>query len=168
MKYDSISGLFTAIADEIRAKDGSSELINPQDLPERVKNLSGIPNVPTLECWKIVLPSDEEQKMSCFNALGYFTGGGGYEIQSISMLFSEIDGNIYGAFGPTQIIGSGSQEVMANIFYVAFMTVGKQGYFPEGVDWFKQECLDICGEQISLSDFLSIAAQAQNYDDVIV
>ena len=39
MKYNSISGLLTAIADEIRAKDGSSELINPQDLPERIAAL---------------------------------------------------------------------------------------------------------------------------------
>lgn len=39
MKYNSISGLFTAIADEIRAKEGSSELINPQDLPERIAAL---------------------------------------------------------------------------------------------------------------------------------
>lgn len=39
MKYNSISGLLTAIADEIRAKDGSSELINPQDLPERIASL---------------------------------------------------------------------------------------------------------------------------------
>lgn len=39
MKYNSISGLLTAIADEIRAKDGSSELINPQDFPERIAAL---------------------------------------------------------------------------------------------------------------------------------
>ena len=168
MKYDSISGLFTAIADEIRAKDGSSELINPQDLPERVKNLSGIPDVPTLECWKIVLPSDEGLKASCFDVLNGFTYGGDYSTQGISMLFSEIDGNIYGAFGPAQIIGSGSQEIMANIFYIAFMNVGRQDFFHGGVEWLKQDCLNICGEQISLSDFLSIAAQAQNYDDVIV
>lgn len=39
MKYNSITGLLTAIADEIRAKEGSSELINPQDLPERIAAL---------------------------------------------------------------------------------------------------------------------------------
>ena len=168
MKYDSISGLFTAIADEIRAKEGSSELINPQDLPERVKNLSGIPNVPALECWKIDMSSSSvEDKQNYLYELTGLASGVNYPMCGKCIILSELDGNIYGGIGPLLIVGSGDEEVMANIFYIAFMNVGEQTYFVENIHYFRENCLDICGEQISLSNFLSMVAQAQSYENQV-
>jgi hypothetical protein len=56
---------------------------------------------------------------------------------------------------------------MANIFYIAFMNVGEQTYFLETIHYFRENCLDICGEQISLSNFLSMVAQAQSYENQV-
>lgn len=170
MKYDSISGLFTAIADEIRAKEGSSELINPQDLPERVKNLSGVPNVPTVECWKITLSSltEEGMKEECISTIKYAFSGFSYSVACYgkAIIFSgtESDGAIYGGMGPEIVYGSSYQELASDVFYILIMNVGNDYYLEDHFSYFK-EMLNACGEQISLSDFLSIAAQAQNYED---
>lgn len=170
MKYDSISGLFTAIADEIRAKEGSSELINPQDLPERVKNLSGMPDVPSLECWKITLSSltDEEIKNECISTIKSFFITSTYSVCNYGkcIIFSgtESDGAIYGGMGPEIVYGSSYQELAADVFYILIINVGNDYYLEDQFYYFK-EMLKFCGEQISLSDLLSIAAQAQNYED---
>lgn len=157
MKYDSISGLFTAIADEIRAKDGSSELINPQDLPERVKNLSGIPDVPTLECWKIT-PRDQDDKYKLFDFLAL--GGEGFS--NLSLAVTEMDGVIYG--GSYIVFGSGGGWVRDQIFYIAFVNKG-DGYYMGFVNELREYVLGACGEQMSISEFLSIVARAENYGE---
>ena len=97
---------------------------------------------------------------------------GRFGVQNLSaiIVLSEIEGNIYGGMGPLYVIGSGNASLTANIFYIAFMNVGDTNSFISGdLQWFK-EMLDYsveqnCGEQISLSNFLSLAAQAQNYED---
>lgn len=40
-KYETVDSLFTGICDAIREKDGTSEQIVHQDIPERIKNLNG-------------------------------------------------------------------------------------------------------------------------------
>lgn len=172
-KNNNLNDFLTDIANAIKTKKGIEDPINAQDFATEISTISGVPNVPTVECWKIDLSSlsDEEPdyiKSNCFLALDVFTGGNGeYGNYGKSILLSEIDGNIYGGIGPLYVIGSGHQEVTANIFYIAFMNVGFQGdfysQFQEHLIWFRESCLDVAGEQISLSDFLSIAAQAQNY-----
>ena len=85
MKYDSISGLFTAIADEIRAKDGSSELINPQDLPDRIKGLEvGGASGSKMRYFKVVSPLPS-------------AGGGDKAIYSLmsQLTRSEVDGKVF-------------------------------------------------------------------------
>lgn len=131
----------------------------------------GIPDVPTLECWKIDLSSlSDEDKESRRNAILNFAYSNGEEKYGKCIVLSEIDGNIYGGVGPLYIIGSGRADPTANIFYIAFMNVGNiNSFISYDLQWFK-EMLDYCveqncGEQISLSNFLSLAAQAQNYED---
>lgn len=41
MKYPTVSALCEGVAGAIRAKEGSTESINPQDFAERIQNLSG-------------------------------------------------------------------------------------------------------------------------------
>lgn len=155
MKYDSISGLFTAIADEIRAKEGSSELINPQDLPERVKNLSGIPDVPTLECWKVTLPSDDMDPL-------YWLLSDIHDHPDHFIVVSEFDGNLYGGFGP--MFGSGNTDYSANIFYVGILINGGNHFKYNCLEGFREYVLNVYGEQISLSEFLSTVSRANNYE----
>lgn len=169
---DKLKKYVTAIAEAIRAKEGSTELINPQDFVNRIKGLGaggGIPDVPTLECWKIDLSSlSDDDKQYHLGELTFFATSESAAKMGKCIILSEIDGNIYGGIGPLRLVGSGSEEIMANIFYVAFMNVGEQNYFVESIQWLKEGCLDIYGEQISLSNFLSMAAQAQSYENQLV
>lgn len=155
MKYDSISGLFTAIADEIRAKEGSSELINPQDLPERVKNLSGMPDVPSLECWKLTLPLDDMDPL-------YWLLSDIHNHPDHFIVVSEFDGNLYGGFGP--MFGSGDTDYSANIFYVGILINGGNHFKYNCLEGFREYTLNVYGEQISLSEFLSAVSRANNYE----
>ena len=52
MSYTTVSGLFTGICDAIRAKEGSTDVINHQDIPARIAALSGgssVSDTPPLE-----------------------------------------------------------------------------------------------------------------------
>jgi hypothetical protein len=173
-----LTSLFTDIADAIRDKKSTSAQISPQDFATEISTISGAPSVPTVECWKIDASSlsDEEpdyMKTSCLNEIYNFTSGRDESLCGKSILLSEIDGNIYGGFGPLYIIGSGRAEPTANIYYIAFINVGYSGYFnssfSESVQYFKEMLNHGVEqnwvEQISLSDFLSLAAQAQNYEN---
>lgn len=177
-KNNNLNDFLTDIADAIRTKKGTEDPINAQDFATEISTISGMPDVPTVECWKIDISSlsDEEpdyMKSSCLDAIYNFTSGSDESLCGKNILLSEIDGNIYGGFGPLYIIGSGWAEIMANIFYIAFINVGYSGYFndsfSENVQYFKamlnygveQNWV----EQMSLSDFLSLATQAQNYEN---
>ena len=177
-KNNNLNDFLTDIADAIRTKKGTEDPINAQDFAMEISNISGVPDVPTLECWKIDASSlsDEEpdyMKSSCLSEIYNFTSGRDESLCGKNILLSEIDGNIYGGFGPLYIMGSGWAVPTAIIFYIAFINVGYSGYFnssfSESVQSFKamlnygveQNWV----EQISLSDFLSLAAQAKDYEN---
>lgn len=151
MKYDSISGLFTAIADEIRAKEGSSELINPQDLPERVKNLSGIPDVPTLECWKITT-EDQDVKYQ-------FMDLDGSMVNNRPLLLGTIGEDVYAGVFP--IFGTGNPPEGVQTFYVAFFDTWLPDYEPiELRDFLSANG----GEKIPLSTYLEVASTVKSFE----
>ena len=131
----------------------------------------GIPNVPTVECWKITLSSlsDGDMKRECTSAIKEFFQYSSYSVSDYgkAIIFSEIEsaGTIYGGMGPEIVYGSSYQELAADIFYILIINVGNDYYLEGNFSYFK-ETLNSCGEQISLSDFLSIAAQAQNYEEI--
>ncbi|MBP3469709.1 MAG: hypothetical protein J6K26_09370 [Lachnospiraceae bacterium] len=57
MMYNSLSELFKGICDAIRARDGTSQEINHQDIPERISSIQGgesnyfeIPESYDIEC----------------------------------------------------------------------------------------------------------------------
>lgn len=104
MKYKTVSALCEGVAEAIREKEGSTALINPQDFVDRIKGLEvggGIPDVPTLECWKIT-PRDMDDKYKLYN----FLVMGGDCSSSMSLGVTEMDGVIYG--GAYIIFGSGT------------------------------------------------------------
>lgn len=110
MKYDSISGLFTAIADEIRAKDGSSELINPQDLPDRIKGLE--------------VGGASGSKMRYLKRTGWLPAAGGGDISIYSAMSQVVryEDSRYSDDGSVQaMIETGSQTLVGNNIYpIAF------------------------------------------------
>ena len=130
----------------------------------------GIPNVPTVECWKITLSSlsDEDMKRECTDTIKNFFIASTYSVchygKCIIFSGTESDGTIYGGMGPEIVYGSSYQTLASDIFYILIINVGNDYYLEDQFYYFK-EMLNTCGEQISLSDFLSIAAQAQNYED---
>lgn len=156
MKYDSISGLFTAIADEIRAKEGSSELINPQDLPERVKNLSGVPNVPTLECWKLALTEDNQDAFQEFTR-DNFVGDNDHAVLATSKW----------GIGDDEIIISGGSMLGFSGEWLGVQEIYILWYPNSMMDWtrniWRERAINAGAEQITLSEWLSITAQAIHY-----
>lgn len=158
MKYDSISGLFTAIADEIRAKEGSSELINPQDLPERVKNLSGVPEVPTLECWKMVQTEDNMDAFETF-VMDNFVYAEDHAVLATSKW----------GIGDEEIIISGGSMLSFSGEWLGVQEIYILWYPNSMLDWrrdsWRESAINAGAEQITLSEWLSITAQAVHYMD---
>ena len=115
----------------------------------------GIPNVPTVECWKITLPLDDMDPL--FMLLSDI-----HNFPDHFIVVSEFDGNLYGGFGPT--FGSGSADYSANIFYVGILINGDNYFKYSCLEGFRENVLDVYGEQISLSEFLSTVSRANNYE----
>ena len=160
MKYKTVRALCDGIADAIKEKEGSTALINPQDFVDRIKGLEvggGIPDVPTLECWKIT-PRDMDDKYKLFN----FLIKGQDRISNMSLGVTEMDGVIYG--GSYIVFGSGGGWTEDQIFYIAFVNKGDRSYMGY-VNELREYVLGACGEQMSLFDFLSIVARAENYGE---
>lgn len=160
MKYPTVSALCEGVAGAIREKEGSTALINPQDFVDRIKGLEvggGIPDVPTLECWKIT-PREQDDKYKLFNFLAL--GGTGFS--GLSLAVTEMDGVIYG--GSYIVFGSGGGWVRDQIFYIAFINKG-DSYYMSFVDELREYVLGACGEQMSISEFLSVVARAENYGE---
>lgn len=160
MKYPTVSALCEGVAEAIKEKEGNAEKINPQDFPDRIKGLEvgvGIPDVPTLECWKIT-PRDMDDKYKLFN----FLTMSGEWATSNSLVVTEMDGVIYG--GSYVIFGSGSGWDRDQIFYVAFVNKG-DNYYLSFVNELREYVLGACGEQMSISEFLSVVARAENYGE---
>lgn len=157
---DKLKKYVTAIAEAIREKEGSTELINPQDFVDRIKGLEvggGIPDVPTLECWKIT-PRDMDDKYKLFN---FLTLNGDWTCSN-SLVVTEMDGVIYG--GSYVVFGSGSGWYSDQIFYVAFVNKGDRSYMGY-VNELREYVLGACGEQMTISEFLSVVGRAQNWEE---
>lgn len=155
MKYDSISGLFTAIADEIRAKEGSSELINPQDLPERVKNLSGIPDVPTLECWKITVTDDNRDSLLDFisNSLVNWTDN---TTLTTCCFQGEQPNDVIVRPGAYVFTGSGWQGYLQEVYVLAYVKSFQGNY-----EYFVSDIEATGASRTTLNEWLTITAQAK-------
>lgn len=61
MSYNTLSELFKGICDAIRTKDGTSDEINHQDIPERILALESSDSVVTEEEWTMPVLSADEQ-----------------------------------------------------------------------------------------------------------
>lgn len=159
-KYNTVSALCEGVAGAIREKEGSTALINPQDFVERIKALEvgggGIPDVPTLECWKIT-PRDMDDKYKLCD----FLIMGGDCTSSVSLAVTEKDGVIYG--GAYIIFGTGGGWLADQIFYIAFVNKGDHSYMGR-VDELREYVLGACGEQMSITEFLSVVGRAQNFE----
>lgn len=158
MKYKTVSALCEGVAGAIREKEGSTALINPQDFADRIKGLEvggGIPDVPTLECWKIT-PREMDDKHELF----FFLNAGGEGISNLSLAVTEMDGVIYG--GTAIVFGSGSGWAQDQIFYIAFVNKGDD-YYMGYVNALRENLLGVCGEQMPISEFLSVVGRVQNF-----
>lgn len=160
MKYPTVSALCEGVAEAIKEKEGSSALINPQDFVDRIKGLEvggggGIPDVPTLECWKITLPLDDMDPL-------YWLLSDIHDFPDYFIVVSEFDGNLYGGFGP--MFGSGNTDYSANIFYVGILINGSTHFKENCLAAFREYTLDVYGEKISLSEFLSVISNASDYN----
>lgn len=142
------------IADAIREKEGSTDAINPQDFVGRIKDLGGVSDVPTLECWKIT-PRDMDDKYELFN---FLSSDGNL---NVCLAVTEMDGVIYG--GTYIIFGSGGGWSQEQTFYIAFANMGDPFYMGY-VNTLRENLLSACGEQMPLSEFLSVVGRAQNFE----
>ncbi len=156
MKYPTVSALCEGVAGAIREKEGSSARINPQDFVDRIEALEvggGIPDVPTLECWKIT-PRDIDDVFEMNSAL--FVGSNGFEIG-----VTEMDGHKFGGLHP--ILSSSSGWAGGQIFYIAFINKGDD-YYANNLSFLRDVVLNVFSQQISLSEFLSVIAQIEDYE----
>lgn len=159
MKYKTVRALCDGIADAIKEKEGSTALINPQDFPDRIKGLEGgggIPDVPTLECWKAVLTEDNRDAFETFVMENFV-----YDEDKSVLATSKW------SFGDEEIIISGGsmlgfsgewlgvQEIYI-LWYPNCMWAGTQK------SW-REKAINVGAERIALSDWLSITAQAVHY-----
>jgi hypothetical protein len=81
---------------------------------------------------------------------------------SDSLVVTEMDGVIYG--GSYIVFGSGGGWVEDQIFYIAFVNKGDRHYMGF-VNELREYVLGACGEQMSLSEFLTVVGRAQNYEE---
>ena len=145
MKYPTVSALCEGIAEAIKEKEGSTALINPQDFADRIKGLEvggGIPDVPTLECWKITT-EDQDVKMLLMEELSAH--------DNRPLVFGTIGGDVYAGFYP--IFGTGYPPEGVQTFYVAFFDT----WIPEP-NWLLDILSSNGGEKISLSTYLEVAS----------
>jgi hypothetical protein len=145
MKYPTVSALCEGVAGAIREKEGSTALINPQDFVDRIKGLEvggGIPDVPTLECWKITT-EDQDVKMLLVEEI--------YAHDNRPLIFGTIGEDVYAGLYP--IFGTGYPPEGVQSFYLLFFNT-----------WAHEpnELLDLLsangGEKIPLSTYLDVAS----------
>lgn len=154
-KNNNLNDFLTDIANAIKTKKGTSDPINAQDFATEISNISGVPDVPTLECWKVTLPSDDMDPL-------YWLLSDIHDHPDHFIVVSEFDGNLYGGFGP--MFGSGNTDYSANIFYVGILINGGNHFKHNCLEGFREYVLNVYGEQISLSEFLSTVSRANNYE----
>lgn len=148
MKYPTISALCEGVAGAIREKEGSTALINPQDFVDRIKGLEvgggGIPDVPTLECWKITT-EDNDLKLSIVDAMSNVNG----------IFMGTLDGGVYASLYP--LIGTGRPHKGEQSYYFMFFNKGDYSTI-ESYDYLIELFSQNSGEKISISSFLDVAA----------
>lgn len=151
MKYKTVSALCEGVAEAIREKEGSSALINPQDFVDRIKGLEvgggGIPDVPTLECWKITTEA-KDVKWLLMDEIGKY--------DNKPLILGTIGEDVYAGMYP--IFGTGTPPEGEQSFYLLFFNT----WIPE-----PNELLDFLsangGEKISLSTYLEVASAVTSF-----
>lgn len=149
---DKLKKYVTDIANAIRKVEGSTEKINPQDFAQRIENLNsgGIPNVPTLECWKITTEDQDVkyQLMDLVNSMMY----------NRPLLLGTIGGDVYAGVYP--IFGTGVPPKGVQTFYVAFFDTWLPDYEPNNL---RNLLSANGGEKISLSTYLEVASAVTSF-----
>lgn len=148
MKYPTVSALCEGVAGAIREKEGSTALINPQDFVDRIKGLEvggGIPDVPTLECWKI---TTEDQDVKVMLSETIFMLG-----NNRPLVLGTIGEDVYAGMYP--IFGTGYPPEGVQTFYVAFFETWQPDNEPNNLrDYLSANG----GEKIPLSTYLEVAS----------
>lgn len=111
----------------------------------------GIPNVPTLECWKITT-EDNDLKLSIVDAMSQVNG----------IFMGTLDGGVYAGMYP--LIGTGTPWDGEQSYYVMFFNKGDYSTIDSNnylIELFSQNS----GEKISISSFLDVAATVKNWGE---
>lgn len=152
MKYPTVSALCEGVAGAIREKEGSSARINPQDFVDRIKGLEGgggIPDVPTLECWKITT-EDNDLKLLLANNIN--------ANENRPLVLGTIGEDVYAGMYP--IFGTGYPPEGVQTFYVAFF----ETWMPDFVPTYMRDFLSANGgEKIPLSTYLEVASTVKSW-----
>ena len=110
MKYPTVSALCEGVAEAIRAKEGSTEKINPQDFVDRIKGLDG--------------GGASGSKMRYLKRTGWLPAAGGGDIATYSAMSQVVryEGSRFSDDGSVQaMIETGSQTLVGNNIYpIAF------------------------------------------------
>ena len=147
------------IADAIREKEGSTDAINPQDFPDRIKGLGGVSDVPTLECWKIVVTEDNIDSTLDFidRYLGWDTQG--KMMGTTHLMSSEYDMDI---ILPSVLIVGGSGP-WSELLHELYILIYKKCFDADGqYDSLLEQINAVQGEKITLNEWLEITALAKN------
>lgn len=159
MKYKTVSALCEGVAGAIREKEGSSALINPQDFVDHIKGLEvggGIPDVPTLECWKAVQTEDNRDAFETFVMENFV-----YESDKSVLATSKW------SIGDEEIIISGGSILGFSGEWIGVQEIYILWYPNCMLDWnresWRERAINVGAERIALSDWLSITAQAVNF-----
>lgn len=152
MKYKTVSALCEGVAGAIREKEGSTALINPQDFVDRIKGLEvggGIPDVPTLECWKITTEDNDLKLLLADNINAY---------ENRPLVLGTIGEDVYAGMYP--IFGTGYPPEGVQTFYVAFFATWVPDF---GVNELRDFLSANGGEKISLSTYLEVASAVTSF-----
>lgn len=110
MKYPTVSALCEGVAEAIREKEGSTEKINPQDFPDRIKGLE--------------VGGTSGSKMRYLKRTGWLPAAGGGDIACYSAMSQVVryEDSRFSDDGSVQaMIETGSQTLVGNDIYpIAF------------------------------------------------
>jgi hypothetical protein len=158
MKYPTVSALCEGVAGAIREKEGSTALINPQDFVDRIKGLEGgggIPDVPTLECWKITVTDDNRDSLLDFisNRLENWTDN---TTLTTCCLQGEQPNDVIVRAGADLFTGSGWQGYLQEVYVLAYVKAFQGNY-----ENFVSDIEATGASRTTLNEWLTITAQAK-------
>lgn len=159
MKYKTVSALCEGIAEAIKEKEGNAEKINPQDFADRIKGLEvggGIPDVPTLECYKLVKTEDNQDLFEEF-VMNNFVYDNDHSVLATCKWVIEDEEFIISGGSTLSFSGEwlGVQEIYI-LWYPNCMMAHYRDSWREGA-------VNACAERIPLSEWLEITAKAINF-----